>query len=525
ISPHVVRLIYVGRPGDGSVAIGVVYAAVFQQYATRLLSFQPALNFEDKVGRRYYNVLAPHVLGYVGFIQEEQCAAYEERGYRCDELIGQAGLEQWGESYLAGTRGGELNLWTATGNFVLQVAAKEAEPAQSIYTTLDRDLQAAVQDALEEAYQVGGPTWVQEAGGAAVVVLDVNSGAVLAMASFPHFDPNALHPFNGHPYAVNGNYLADVLNQPLRPLLNRAAQSAYPAGSVFKVVTATAGLESGLFPLDYIHNSTGIWCELGPTDCRNDWNEDGFGPINLCQALTASSNTFFYQVGYDLGNEEMGLLAEEAREYGYGAATGIEIDEQSGSIPDPFGLTSDGRQFSVPDNVNLAIGQGDVLVTPLQVALMMATVANGGTVYEPHLVDRIGLIGEEPSVVTQPQVIREMSLDPELLATIRECLNLVTSDPVLGTAEWRLGSLPIDVAGKTGTAQVSGTLQPNAWFAGFAPYDEPEIAVAVLVENGGQGSAVAAPIFRRVVEAYLGLPLSRYPNDWTDPDEFDFVGD
>jgi penicillin-binding protein 2 len=173
----------------------------------------------------------------------------------------------------------------------------------------------------------------------------------------------------------------------------------------------------------------------------------------------------------------------------------------------------------------MAIGQGDLLVNPLQIAVMVATVANGGTIYQPQFVDRIGLIGEEPSVAFEPVVLSHANIAPETLEVIRESMHRVTTDPVYGTAEYRLGNLEIPVAGKTGTATVSGIGRPIAWFAGFAPYDDPEIAIVVMIENGGQGSGVAAPIFRRIIEKYYGLPVLSYPHDWGEPDIFDFGDD
>jgi len=525
MSPVEIKRNYEGFPPDQVWPLGDVDLETFNARYNEYYSY-PGLGAIEKTGRRYFNLLAPHVLGYAGFIQPEQMDYYRSLGYRGDEIVGQSGLEAWGERYLAGTRGGVLRAYTPGGQFFAEIARKDPVPAQSIYTTLDRNLQIIVQDALEEAYRAGENTWAPTAGGAAVVVLDVNSGDVLAMASYPYFDPNILYPYNNHPLGTE-SYIASVVNDPRRPLLNRATQGQYPPGSIFKVISMIAALESGIFTPDSTYTCTGVWTELGPNSIRYDWKEGGHGTLTLRQALTASCNPWFYHIGLKTGQVDFGLLAKYAREFGLGQALGIEIDEERGLVPDPDWLwQARGEEWTLENSVNMAIGQGDVLVTPLQIATMIAAIANGGTVYQPHLVDRIGLIGEEPSVVVEPNVLHRANVSPETLAVVRESMRGVVSDRGLGTAEWRLGSLQMPVAGKTGTAQVSQPgAYPHAWFGGFAPYDNPEIAIVVLVENGGQGSSVAAPIFRRIVERYYNLPVLPYPPDWGNPQAFDFVTD
>lgn len=525
MTPDQIRQQYAGAPEDWEIALGDVDAEILQQNASALQSYPP-LGFREKSGRRYFNVLAPHVLGYTGFIQTEQVEAYRDLGYRGDEIVGQSGLEQWGEEYLAGTPGGVLSAWTPGGQYHGEIARRDPEPAQSIYTTLDRNLQMIVQDAVEEAYRVSEETWAPTAGGASVVVLDVNTGDVLAMYSYPAFDPNALNPNNNHPLTAAGdNYLNYVFSSPLKPLLNRATQGEYAPGSLFKLVTIITTLESGVFEPDSTYTCTGVWNGLG-NFVRRDWLEGGHGELTLMQGLTASCNPWFYEMGMRTGQKDFGLLPHYAREFGFGSKLGIQIAESSGVIPDPDWLWQTmGQEWTLDNSINMAIGQGDVQVTPLQIASLVAAVANGGTVYRPQLVDRIGLIAEEPSVITEPEVLYEPDVSPETLQLVREAMHGVTSNMEIGTAEYRLGSLQMAVAGKTGTAEVGGDRYPHAWFAGFAPYENPEIAIAVMVENGGQGSSVAAPIFRRIVERYYNLPVLDYPPDWGNPDNFDFVTD
>lgn len=525
LSADTIRQQYQGLPADWVVAIGDVDLETFNEYRTRYYSY-PGLDAYEKTGRRYFNVLAPHVVGYARQIPAEELAAYQELGYQGDEIVGLSGLELWGEEYLAGRPSASLSAFTPSGQFFAEIASVEAEPAQSVYSTIDRELQAIVQDALEDAYSYSELTWGTTARGAAVVVMDVNTGDVLAMASYPVYDPNVLYTGNQHPLATQ-EYIGGLFTDTLSPLLNRATQGEYPPGSVFKIVTMATALDFEILPDDWTFTSTGVWTTLGTE--RLDWKEGGHGEMTLSQALTSSCNSCFYEIGYLLGQEDPFMMSRDAESFGFGRELGIAIAERPGLIPDPdWVLANRGRAWDLNDSVNMAIGQGDVLVTPLQMATMVSAIANGGTVYRPQLVDRVGLIGEEPSVVIEAEAIGAIDLTEAQFNQIREAMHEVTVNQQIGTAEYRLGSLSevFPVAGKTGTAQVSQPgIAPNAWFAGFAPYDDPEIAIVVLVENGGQGSGVASPIFRRIVEEWYGLSVLRYPPDWADPNLFDFVED
>ncbi len=519
--PDEIKQNYDAAPPDWTVALGVVDLETFNAYRAKFDSY-PGLTAEEQTGRRYFDVLAPHVMGYATYIQPDQLDTYKAQGYTGSEIIGQTGLEKWGEQYLAGRPSAVLNAYTSSGQFFGVIAQRAAVPAQSLYTTIDRNLQIIVQDAIEEAYREGKNTWAPTAGGASVVVLDVSNGDVLAMYSYPSYDPNVLYPTNNHPLAT-GNYFADLLNSPLKPLVDRVTQGTYPPGSIFKIVSLATALQSGLFTKNSTYTCTGVWDELGTQSERYDWKEGGHGTLTLPQGLMASCNPWFYHIGLVTGQKDFNLLPDIARQFGFGQDAGLELDEQPGLIPDPNWLMSTrGEQWTLNNSVNMAIGQGDVQVTPLQVANMIATVANGGTVYQPQFVDHIGLIGEPPSWTAQPVVLGQVSISPENLAIIREAMRGVATDQQIGTAEWRLGSMQIAVAGKTGTAQAGSGGTPHAWFGGFVPYDKPEIAIVVMVENGGEGSVVAAPIFRRIVEKWYNLRVLPYPPDWGNPDTFSY---
>jgi penicillin-binding protein 2 len=451
---------------------------------------------------RYYygNGAAAHVTGYTAFIPEGEFEAYRAKGYFIDQRVGATGLEAWGEEALAGRNGGQLILLDADNNVVARLTpASQPAPSQDIYTTVDFELQQAVQFALGDFT-------------GAAVVLDRNTGEVLALASSPTFDPNLLDPANLNFQFADANLSGGGLN--------RAAQGSYPAGSVFKVVTMAAGLTSGLFAPDTEYTCTGTWEELGPSFVLNDWKEGGHGTLTLTQGLSASCNPWFWHVGKALFDYNPAWLSDTALGFGLGQPTGIEIDETPGQIPGPeWKQQNRGEAWTVFDNLNLSIGQGDVLVTPLQIARAMAAVGNGGTLYQPQLVLRVQPAdGGAPTFELEPIPVGQLPLSAEQLAAIQEGMYNVTQEPI-GTARNRFRGLPkwLKIAGKTGTAEDPGAFgldEPDAWFAGYTfadRPDQPDIAIAVVVANQGQGSDFAAPIFRRIVESYFGLSLTRYP--------------
>ncbi len=451
------------------------------------LTSLPGVVLRDKWVRAYpEGDLAAHLLGYMGKIEQDEQAAWAAKGYRSDEPVGKAGLERWGESYLAGRRGGTLVVLTPTGRQLVTIKEQPAVQSRSIYTTLDQRLQQAAEAALGD-----------ERG--AIVALDPNTGQILALASHPTFDPNMFIT------GIDSDRWQVLAGDTGRPLVNRATQGTYPPGSVFKIVTMAAALEEGGFTSESTFNCPGTWYGLGKDWPKTCWLEKGHGQVNLVQALTVSCDVTFYELGKRLHELDPTLLPRYARLFGLGAPTGLEVPEEAaGLVPDPdWKLAELGESWFPGDSVNLAIGQGYLLVTPLQVAAMMAAVGNGGTLYRPQLVLKITASSEEPEQVFEPQKLGQLPLKPETLSAIQEGLLRAATSPE-GTAYRALKGMEIAVAGKTGTAE-NPDADPHAWFAGYAPADDPQIAVAVLVENGGEGSQVAAPLFRQVVEAFFKL--------------------
>jgi len=496
LSPDEIRGRYVASPAEWKVPVADIAAEISVDH-NDLLSSIPGIYRDEKEGRTYpHGIVAPHVVGWVSPVPAEQLENYRAQGYRGDEWVGVSGLEAWGEEILAGRHGGTLIVITAAGEKVAMVAEHPALPSRAIHTTLNRGFQEQVQRIL------GGRK-------GAIVVLDVHTGAVLALTSGPGFDPNV---FVGPAGAVGRS---QILADPRRLLFNRATQGTYPSASVFKIVTMAAALdEAGMDPEQTFFYCPGYWEGLGPASRKGCWKEDGHGNISLKDSLTASCDVTFYAVGQTLDGVGQDVIPRFGRGFGFGEPTGLEgVLEEGGLMPDPtWKANTIGEAWWVGDTINLAIGQGYLLVTPLQVARMIAAVANGGTLYRPYIVERISASGDvEPEQVTQPQVVGTLPISPEHLATIQEALLGVTTRSI-GTAPHRFAGLSIPVAGKTGTAEVGGPdTIPHSWFAVYAPADDPEIGIIVLVENAGEGSTVAAPLARQVVEAYYGLPLSPLP--------------
>lgn len=496
LAPEEIRSHYVTAPADWKVPIADIPAEVSVEH-NDLLSSIPGIYRDEKPGRTYpHGEAAPHIVGWVSPVPAEQLAAYRARGYRGDEWVGISGLEAWGEDILAGQHGGRLIVVTPTGEWVATVAERPATPSRAIYTTIDRNFQEQV------ARILGGRK-------GAIVVLDVHTGAVRALVSGPGFDSNA---FVSLARAVER---AQILADPRYPLFNRAVQAMYPAASVFKIVAMAAGMETaGMDPLNTVFYCPGYWEGLGPAARKACWKREGHGTINLQDGLTASCDVTFYTVGQTLDSVGQDVLPQFGRGFGFGAPTGlIGLPEEAGLVPDPtWKVNTLGEPWWVGDTVNLAIGQGYLLVTPVQMARMIAAVANGGTLYRPYIIERIAAAGDIPEQVTQPEAVGTLPLSPEHLAAIQQALLGVTTNNSIGTAWHRFTGLSIPVAGKTGTAEVGGTdTRPHSWFVAYAPANAPEIAIAIVVENAGEGSTVAAPLARQVIEAYYGLPLSPLP--------------
>jgi penicillin-binding protein 2 len=524
------------------VAPEIVYAVREQQ------ELFPGVVAETLPVRTYpQGQLAAHLVGYLGEISETELEEEPYAGeYRLGEFIGRGGLEQVYEPDLRG-EAGDRRLEVNRSNRVVGVLQdRDPVPGGDLVTSIDLDLQRATEQLLadgivasrDDVHAATGRNLPSTAGSA--VVMDPNDGSILAMASFPSFDPRE---FVG---GVSQSYWDEVTSDENEfPLLNRVIQSAYPPGSVFKTVTGAAFMEAGRIGPNGTVNCANAY-ELGGITFRN-WNAANEGPMDLSTALLRSCDTYFYELAHaqwrveqDQGGEAAEILPEVAERFGFGRTLGIDLpSERAGVIPSrawreeywlntrdtycrlaeelPPGYGRDvnadlcvsGGRWRGGDAINSSIGQGDVLSTPLQVAASYVPIANGGTLYQPRLGDRI--VGPDGEVVREiePVVLGELGLDADELSAIRRGLEgVVMSERGTGYGAFQRGTpFPFDevtIASKTGTAELK-PLVPFAWFAAYAPADDPEIVVVVNVEEGGGGSQTAAPIARNIIEHHFGI--------------------
>jgi len=474
---------YADAPPHWYVPIKDISPEASQTHYQTLSSLE-AVELEEKQIRAYpAGGVAAHLVGYMGPIYAEDLEEWRKKGYHGDEMVGQTGLEAWGESYLAGRRGGVLTFIDNHGAWIETLAEQPAIPARSIYTTVRRDIQQAAESLLAEGGKPG-----------AVVALDPRDGSILALATCPTYDPNLFVT------GISAEKWAELDADPFRPLVNRPLQSAYPPGSVFKIVTLTAGLEDGGLTRNSRFTCNGVWTGVGPDWPKVCWLRTGHGNIDVITGLTVSCNIVFYEIGLLLDTLDADILPTYARGFGLGQPTGLkELPESAGLVPDAaWKLATYGEPWVPGDSVNMSTGQGFLLTTPLQIARMVAAVANGGTLLRPQIIYRIG-----DEIVLRREEMGRLPISAEHLAELKEGMLGVGTLPH-GTAYRHMQGLPFDVAGKTGTAE-TGETNPHAWFVGYAPADDPEIVIAVVIEHGGEGPTVATPLFRRLIDAYFGL--------------------
>lgn len=459
----------------------------------------PGVNIDTTSVREYKTSYAAHLLGRVGLMSpDEWTNTYQALDYPYNASVGKEGVELAFESYLHGTPG-KRNIETndqgkvvsGDDNWVVDQATGEVQapdPGDNVILTLDIKLQEAVERAL--ATGIEGLKSEDTQGGAAVVI-DVRDGGVLAMASYPTFDLTT--------YTQNYNTL---LSDPLNPLLNRATRQVYPPGSTFKMVTAIGALEEGIIEPDTEILDTGryLYYDDYQPQCwiyRDSGGWRTHEEENVSDAIMDSCNVFFFDAGRRLG---ISLLEQYAAAFGLGESTGIELSEATGWMDGPEYTESHGQTWYEGNTLPAAIGQGNSRFTPLQLANYVATLANGGTHYSAHLLKEVKS-NDYSQVVEryEPQVLNQLDIEPENLAAVTEGMLRVTTE---GSAKTYFADLGVQVAAKTGSAQVSSATESNALFVAFAPYEDPEIALAIVVEKGGSGSTLAN-IAAEILEYYF----------------------
>lgn len=423
-----------------------------------------------------------HVLGYTGPLTEEEWLNLKDQGYLLSEHAGKTGIEKTYESVLRGSPGQDLTEINSLGKIKRVVRSEPAVPGSNIYLSIEAELQNLA--------------WQELAGRAgSVIAIDPRNGAILALVSYPAFDSNLFA--KGIDTAAYQKLLADTAN----PLFNRTISGEYPSGSTFKIIVAAAALEENLIDSDFTVLSTGGWSVNGYR--FPDWKAGGHGRVNVVRALAESVNTFFYTIGGGYGDVPgLGLetITDYGRRFGLTAVAGIDLPgENAGFLPSQaWKIKVKGERWFLGDTYHLAIGQGDILVTPLQVANFTAAMANGGTLFKPKVAAKI--VSPDGDVRLIPtEVIRERVVSAETVTTVKAGLRAAVT---AGSAR-SLSTLSVPLAGKTGTAEVGGNKRPHAWFTGFGPYEHPEIVVTVLVEGGQDGNISATPIAKKIFEWYF----------------------
>jgi penicillin-binding protein 2 len=451
----------------------------------------PGVSIQVRLRRNYlYELNASHLIGYLGEINLDELKSGDYPNLRGGDYIGKFGVERTQESVLRGEPGGRQVEVNANGQIMRVLQTVSPKPGRNVHLTLDRELQQRAEELLEGV------------AGAAVAV-EPASGEILAMASSPSFNQNAFVS------GIGTGVWEALISHPFRPLENKAIQGEYPPGSTFKIVTALAGLEEKAIDETTTFDCAGFLPFAG-RDYRC-WKKEGHGRVDVRRALSESCDVFFYRTGLRLGIDR---LAWYAKAFGLGVRSGVTLDQEArGLIPSSaWKKKRFGVAWQEGETLSVSIGQGYVLATPLQMAMLTAAVGNGGIRYRPAVLSRVETMEGDVVFQTAPQEIGRLPISPRNLKIVQQGIwGAVNGER--GTAR-RVHLNDIEIAGKTGTSQVVGRKdsgddytpphhRPHAWFVCYAPFDAPKIAIAVVVENGEHGSSAAGPIAREMVKTYL----------------------
>ncbi len=481
---------------------------VVSQLAERQTEF-PAVEVDEIAVREYpQGDLAAHLLGYTGEISDKEFTESDSSaGYELGDIVGKTGVEAQYENVLQGDKGWRRIEVNASGKAQSVVSEQAAVPGRDIKLTLDIEVQRVAEKALVDAIAEAHSQDFDDAKAGAAVVLDLTTGEVIAMASAPTYDPSI---FLGSISTDQWEDLTDEASE--YPLTNRAIMSAYPPASTFKAITGLAGLEADVTYENKTYTCSGKWTEMGEQWPKWCWNHSGHGTISFRSGIEQSCDVVFYEIGYEFYKRKEEELQAMARSFGLGSKLGIDLPgEVKGRVPDAewkadFNEDYPEYQMWLPgDTVNMAIGQGDLLTSPLQIASVYGAIGNGGTVMTPHvMLEVLPGVGEE-STVYEPTVAYETGVSESSLAVMHRALVDVTTE---GTGLGVFRGFDITVAGKTGTAQVANK-DDYAWFAAYAPAEDPKYAVAVIVEQGGHGGSVAGPAARQILSQLFGLEIEQ----------------
>jgi len=429
-----------------------------------------------------------HLLGYISEISADELKKPAFSEYEPGEKIGRMGIEEAYQDTLKGKTGRKLVEVNAQGSLVALLGKDEEKAGKNLVLTIDSDLQRKIDEEMNRLFSKIGQR------GAAAIAQNPKSGEVLALLSYPHFDNNI---FSG---SLSQNLLEGLNQDPGKPFLNRATLGTYPPGSIFKLVTALAGLESGKINKDTQFEDTGEMF-LGNYRFPN-WNficcGKKEGILDITKAIARSNDIFFYRVGEVVGEK---ILGDWAGKLGLGKKTGIDLpNEAVGLVPSPEWKKKEKGEVWFPGNtLHMAIGQGDVLVTPLQMSALTVFVANGGTFFKPYLVKEIKSGDGQVQSIIGPQEIAGPKIKKENLDLVREGMKKAASP---GGTAWPFADFKIQCGAKTGTAEAEVD-NPHAWFTVFCPFDNPQISLTIVVERAGEGSSISGPVARKVMDWYF----------------------
>ena len=427
---------------------------------------------------------AAHVLGYLTEVSEEELDELGPLGYGPGDKIGTAGLEGQYNDLLSGIRGALLATVSPEGTITATIAEKAAEPGQDIFLAIDIEIQKKAEAELGE--KVGS-----------VVVMDPRDNSVLALASFPRFDPNAF--IRG----LTQEEANSLFNDPRQPFLNRALLAEYPPGSTFKVVTAAAGLEKGGFSTGSTFECVPEWTGLGEDFPQKNWQTVNRGFLTISEGLMASCNPVFFDVAKRLDEIDENAFPDFIRQFGYGAETGIGMQEATGTVPDPAWKEENvGEAWYRGDAVNMGIGQGFVTATPIQITNAYSALSLTGILRKPLLITRVGTAGQAAFQEFTAEEIRPLPASQATLDAVRYGLYLVTQGSGGTSYQAWLGTT-VDVAGKSGTAEDLSQGSDHVFFVAYANRSDPSIVALGALEEGESGSAEVAPMLRRILEAYI----------------------
>jgi len=458
----------------------------------------------DYLALRYYphKNLASHIIGYVGEISEEELNSREFENAEPGDIVGKTGIERVYDSFLRGQKGSIVYEVDALGNIRRVVSTEPAKSGKDVYLTIDYKIQQQAEIALKKAIERARKLGHRKANAGAAVVMEVNTGKIIALASYPDYDPNLF--VTGVDPEIWKQLTAPDSGY---PLLNRATKTGYAPGSTFKPVTLFSAFDNRVTFLGESFYCAGKWYGFGKDWPKSCWRKSGHGTIGLIRSIADSCDIVFYELGYRLYKLKGEQLQATARKLNFGSKTGIEIGEIQGRVPDKewkknYFKNRENQIWHPGDTVNLAIGQGDLLVTPIQVVRFYAAIANGGKFYRPYFLEKV--VDQSGTVLRseKPELDFEVNFNPAALRIVRKGLR----EAVLsGTAKTAFAGFPIEVAGKTGTSQVFGR-DDYSWFVGYAPAENPQYAVCVVIEQGGHGGEVAAPAVRLILASLFGIP-------------------